>query len=198
MASPLTNVDVGEKLRQLANLLEIGGEPVFRVSAYRKAADSIEALPESVWAIRDRGEQQTVPGVGKGIADHLRELYETGTMAALEAAQEKVPLSVTELLSVPDIGPKRARQLFEQAGIASLDQLRAAAAAGALAGVAGLGPKGAQRIVEGLANLSAPDLRIPLPAARRLGLDLVGQLTAVAPEIERIELAGSIRRFRET
>jgi DNA polymerase (family 10) len=198
MPSTLTNADAAKRLRQLADLLEIGGEPVFRVIAYRKAADAIEALPDSVVALIRRGETRTIPGVGKGIADHLRELYETGTMQLLEEAQQRVPLSVTELLTVPDIGPKRAKQLYEYAGIANLAQLREAAAAGALTGIPGLGPKGAQRIMESLASLQEPDLRLPLPAARRQGEDLIGLLRAVSPEIEQITLAGSIRRFRET
>lgn len=195
---PMTNAEAARKLRQLADLLEIGGEPVFRVGAYRRAAETIESLPESVAALKERGELQTIPGVGKGIADHLRELYDTGTMAALEQAQQAVPLSVTELLTVPDIGPKRARQLFEHAGIANLEQLREAVAAGALKGVPGLGPKGAQRIAEGLAAMVEPDLRMPLPVARRLGEDLIALLRRAAPAIQRIELAGSVRRFRET
>src|SRR4051794_33047330 len=125
MANNMTNTDVSKKLRLLADLLEIGGEPVFRVIAYRKAAESIEALPESVWTVSQRGELQSIPGVGKGIADHLRELADTGTMASLEAVTQRIPESVAELLAVPDIGPKRARSLYEQAGIDSLEALRA-------------------------------------------------------------------------
>jgi DNA polymerase (family 10) len=120
MTERLTNADVAIRLRRLADLLEIGGEPVYRVAAYRKAADSIESLPEAVAALHDRGALQTIPGVGKGIAGYIHELFETGTMQVLEEAQKIVPIGVTELLAVPDVGPKRARQLYEHAGITSV------------------------------------------------------------------------------
>ncbi|MCC6791336.1 MAG: DNA polymerase/3'-5' exonuclease PolX, partial [Thermomicrobiales bacterium] len=198
MTETFTNADVAKKFRTLADLLEIGGMPVFRVAAYRRAAESIESLPEAVAALKRRGELQSIPGVGKGIADHINELFNPGTMLSLEEAQREVPIGVTELLTVPEIGPKRARQLFQHAGIASLAQLKEAVAAGALVGVPGLGPKGAQRIADALRTMVAPDDRMPLPLARRLGLDLIALLRERVPQLEQIELAGSIRRFRET
>src|SRR5215216_4292877 len=198
MAERLTNADIANRLRQLADLLEIGGEPIYRVSAYRKAADSIETLPEAVASLNERGALQTIPGVGKGIAGYIHELFETGTMQVLEDAQQIVPIGVTELLKVPDVGPKRARQLYQYAGIQSVEQLREAVAAGALAGIPGLGPKGAQRIADALRTMSDPDQRLPLPLARRLGMDLIALLQSRVDGLEQIELAGSIRRFRET
>lgn len=198
MNESLTNADVASRLRLLADLLEIRGEPVYRVAAYRRAAESIEALPEPVAALKRRGELQTIPGVGKGIAEHINTLFDTGTLPALEEAQREVPVGVAELLTVPEIGPKRARQLYQHAGIASLEQLREGAASGLLSTVPGLGPKGAQRIVDALRTMIGPDARLPLPLARRLGLDLIALLRAQVPDLEQIELAGSIRRFRET
>lgn len=198
MAHVVTNAEAAGALRQLADLLEIGGEPVYRVVAFRRAAENIDALSESISVLRDRGELLSINGVGKGIAEKLTQLIDTGTMADLEEAAKAVPVSVTELLTVPDIGPKRARQLFEQAGITSLAELRTAVAAGTLTGVAGLGPKGAQRIADALASMTEPDARMPLPAARRLGNELISLLREACPAVEQIELAGSIRRYRET
>lgn len=198
MASGITNTDAARALRQLADLLEIGGEPVYRVVAYRRAAENIDSLSESLSVLHDRGALTSIPGIGKGIAEKLAELLDSGRMKELDEIQERVPLSVTELLTVPDIGPKRAKTLFTEAGITSLAQLKEAVAAGRLAGLSGLGAKGAQRIADALASMSEPDLRIPLPLARRFGNELIAMLKEAAPGLEQIELAGSIRRYRET
>ena len=198
MAGVPTNAEAATTLRRLADLLAIGGEPIYRVAAYRRAAESIEALPEAVAALRARGELESINGVGKGIAQSLEELIDTGRLGELDAAAAVIPIGVTELLAVPDVGPKRARQLYQHLGIDSLADLRQAVETGRLAEVPGLGPKGAQRIADGLRSMVDPDQRLPLPVARRLGLDVIDQLRQRAPGIERIELAGSIRRFRET
>jgi DNA polymerase (family 10) len=198
MSDTLTNAEIANKLRLLANLLEIGGEPSFRLSAYRKAADNIDALPEGLAEIRARHELESIPSVGKAIAQKIEDLLDTGMMNALEKAEAVIPPGVAELLAVPDVGPKRARQLYEIGGIANLVQLREAAASGALKSMSFLGPKGSQRIVAALGSMGEPDARIPLPVAVRLGKDLIALLLERCPEIEQIELTGSIRRFRET
>ena len=198
MTDTMTNIEIANKLRLLANLLEIGGEPGFKVSAYRKAAENIDALPEGLAAIRARGELEEIPGVGKGIAVKIGDLLDTGTMNALEKAQAVIPAGGAELLAVPDVGPKRARQLFEEGGIGNLAQLKEAAASGALNNLAVLGAKGAQRIATALSTMGEPDTRIPLPVAVRLGNELIALLRERCPEITEIELTGSIRRFRET
>jgi DNA polymerase (family 10) len=198
MSDVLTNNEIANKLRLLADLLEIGGEAAVKLIAYRRAADNIDALPEGLAAIRSRHALLDIPGVGKGIAEKIENLLDTGTMNALEKAQAVIPVGVAELLAVPDVGPKRARQLFEQGGIASLAQLREASASGELAKMAFLGPKGAQRITVALSTMGEPDTRIPLPLAIRLGNELIAALRERCPEITEIELTGSIRRFRET
>jgi DNA polymerase (family X) len=193
-----TNAEVAAALRRLADLLEIKGETVFRVVSYRRAAESIEQMGESLAAIRERGDLRKIPGVGPAIADKIVDVLDTGTIRQLDRLQKEIPAGVAELLAVPDVGPKRAYQLYKQLGIDSLEALRAAVEAGRLTEMDGLGPKGAQRIADGLKAMQAPDDRLPLPVARRLGQALIAQLRERAPAVTRVELAGSLRRMRDT
>src|SRR4051812_12438756 len=124
MPKPTSNAEAAEKLNLLADLLEIKGESGFRVGAYRRAAEGVARLSEPLRAIRERGELEDLPGVGPSIARKISELLDTGTISRLEEVEREVPPGVARLLSVPDIGPKRARLLWEEAGVDDLDALR--------------------------------------------------------------------------
>jgi DNA polymerase (family X) len=129
------------------------------------------------------------PVVGDQVAPAL--------MLALREVEAQFPPGVASLLSVPGIGPRRARALYQTLGIDSLDALRAALAAGRL-GAAGIGPREAERIAAGLTALQATDERLPLATAQALGRDVMRLLTERVPAIRHIALAGSLRRMRET
>lgn len=193
-----TNADVARSLRQLADLLEIQSDTIFRVNAYRRAADNVEHLTEGLAAIRARGELRTIPGVGKAIAEKIEDLLETGRLRQLDRLEAEIPIGVAELLTVPDIGPKRAALLFQHLGIDNLDALRNAIDEGKLTTVPGLGAKGAERIAAGLRSMVTDDRRLPLPVAVRLGEDLIERFRAMVPSVRQMELAGSARRCRET
>lgn len=198
MAGTMTNAEIAGAIGLLADLLEIQGESAFRVGAYRRAVEAIESLSEPLPMIRERGELEVIPGVGHAIAAKIAELLDTGAMRRLTEAEAEIPPGVAELLAVPGIGPKRARRLHAELGIDGLDALRGALEDGRAEKVLGSGEvKRIARSVEGLRGAD-DDGRLPLGEARRLGLDLIAQLRDVVPGIERIELAGSVRRFRET
>jgi DNA polymerase (family 10) len=198
MPEQMTNPEVAATFRLLADLLSIRGESVYRVGAYRRAAESIGGLSESLQAIKRRGELEEIPGVGKDIAQKIAELLDTGTFKLLQEVEAQFPPGVASLLSVPGVGPKRARELYEGAGIDSLDALRAALVDGRLAAAPGIGPAVAQRIEEGLRSIVAQDTRLPLGTARARGLELMRQLAERAPGLGHLELAGSVRRFQDT
>ena len=198
MSQRMTNPEVAAVFRRLADLLEIRGDPVYKVTAYRRASESILSLPEPVQAVRQRGELEAIPGVGKAIEQKIEDLLDTGSFKLLDEVRAELPAGLAELLAVPEIGPKRARLLYKELGVDGLDALRRALAEGRLDGVKGLGPRGAQRIAEGIRALPVADSRVPLGQARAAGQELIAALLARAPEIRRLELAGSARRFRET
>ncbi|MDP9383032.1 MAG: DNA polymerase/3'-5' exonuclease PolX [Chloroflexota bacterium] len=197
MTQPTSNREVAAVFRSLADLLEIRGEAPFKLTAYRRAAESIAQLPEPIAAVRSRHELEQLPGVGKAIAQKIEDLLDTGTFRLLDEVQAEIPPGVAELLQVPEVGPKRARLLYRELGIGSLEDLRTAVADGRLAGVGGLGPRGAQRIAEGLRALQAPDERIPLGVALPLAQELAALVRQASPYARRVEIAGSTRRFRD-
>jgi DNA polymerase (family 10) len=196
MAREMTNGEVAATFRLLADLLAIRGDSIYKVNAYRRAAESIAALAEPIAAVRLRGLGE-ITGVGKEIAQKIGDLLDTGTFRLLDEVKGEIPPGVATLLAVPGIGPKRARALYQSLGIDSLDALRAALAEGRLA-TAGVGAGEAARIATALGSLQVDDDRLPLGVARALGLDLIAALRERVPAIRKIELAGSIRRMRET
>jgi len=198
MSRTLTNADAAASFRLLADLLSIRGESSFRVEAYRRAAESIEPLPEPLETIRERGELTEIPGVGKEIAQKIGDLLDTGTFPQLRQVEAEFPAGVATLLAVPGVGPKRARTLYTELGIDSLDALRAAIDEHKLDTVAGLGAGFAKRTGDALRTVDLSEQRQPLGVARQRGLELVEQLRAQAPHIAHIELVGSMRRFRDT
>jgi DNA polymerase (family 10) len=196
MARTMTNAEVAATFRRLADLLAIRGEDAYRDGAYRRAA-SIGQTPESIAALRQRGRLQEIPGVGAEIAQKIADLLDTGYFRLLREVEAQFPPGIASLLSVPGIGPRRARALYQTLGIDSLDALRAALAEGRL-GAAGIGPREAERIAAGLTSLQATDERLPLATAQALGRDVLRQLSERVPAIRHIALAGSLRRMRET
>jgi len=192
-----TNADVAAIFQTIADLLEIKGENIYKILAYRKAADSLNSLGRDVNELWREGELQTIPGVGKAIAEKIDELLTTGRLRFLEELESEVPLSLIDLLRVPDVGPKKAAMLWRQAGISSLPELEAAARAGKLRGLPGIGEKAEARILSGIEALGRRTNRIPLgqayPIAQQLREFLLG-----LPEVQAVEVGGSLRRMRAT
>jgi DNA polymerase (family 10) len=198
MAGPQSNAEVAATFRLLADLLSLRGESIYKVNAYRRAAESIAALPEPITAVRARGALDDIPGVGKEIALKIEQLLDTGSFPLLDEVQTEYPRSVAELLAVPGIGPKRAAALYKALGIDSKAALQRALEEGRIAAAPGFGPTFAERIAAALKTLDAADTRVPLGVARPLALQLIAALRERVPAITHIETAGSIRRFRET
>lgn len=196
-----TNTDVAALLDQVAARLQILGANRFRVIAFQNAAESIRTLGRSINQVYADGELRAIPGVGKGIADALTELFETGHVAEFDELAALVPDGVIEMMQVPDMGPKKAKRLWEELGIASVPELKAAAEAGELSQLKGFGKKSEQKILKGVELLSQRgDERTPLGDARPLALMLMDDLRQALPAdaIQRMEIAGSLRRWRET
>jgi DNA polymerase (family 10) len=105
----MKNADVSNLLENIADLLEIKGETIFRVRAYRDAARAIESLSEPVEDVLERGEICEIPGIGESIAQKVREYLETGRSTYYESLQEEVSPGLASLLTVPGVGPKKAR-----------------------------------------------------------------------------------------
>jgi DNA polymerase (family 10) len=197
----LSNTEIAAQLRLIADMLQIKGENRFRVLAFKNAAESIENLGQDLYSLHDAGELTAIPAVGKGIAADIGQLLETGRIDFLEQLKLDVPLGVVEMMSVPDVGPKKAARLWRELGVADIDQLKAAAEAQQVRTLKGFGAKSEAKILKGIELLEQrKDERTPLGVARPTVLQLVRELRSALPAqaLTRIEIAGSVRRWRET
>ena len=195
---PVQNVEISAVLTRLADLLEIEGENPFRIRAYRNAARLIETHSRSLARMLAQGEDLTeLPGIGDALAKKIKEIVDTGRLAALEKEQGKLPQELTQLLDIPGIGPKRVHILFEQLKIKDRDDLLRAARRGIIREVPGFGAKTETRIREYLATRHATAARVPISVAEQLVRPLIDSLQSV-PGVNAVTPAGSYRRRVET
>jgi DNA polymerase (family 10) len=193
----MNNRDVAEILRQIAAMLKIKGENVYKRLAYERAADNIEGLGQSLESIWEREALRQVPGIGKAIEAKIDELFRTGKMTYYEELQKEIPFGVVALMNIPGVGPKTARLIWDELGLTSLTEVAQAAQAGLLRDLPGLGQRSEARILEGIAALEERSDRIPLGVAWPVALEVMAALGEAAP-VQSVKTAGSLRRMRET
>ena len=193
----MNNVELAQTFEKIADLLEIKGEVIYVTLAYRRAAESLRTLGQEADAYRVTQPLTSIPGIGKAIAEKITELLDTGKLGFLEKLEAEVPVSLLEILEVPDVGPKKVALFWKQAGITSLNALEMAAQERQLRSLPGMGEKSEQRILEGIAALRRRSHRMTLGVARPIGLRWIEWLRA-QPCVQQAEFAGSLRRWRST
>ncbi|GAP15436.1 DNA polymerase IV [Longilinea arvoryzae] len=193
----MNNEEVAAIFERIADLSEIKGEIIYKTLAYRKAADSIRNLGADVEAIHREGKLLDIPGVGKAIAEKIDELLTTGKLNFLLKLEQEVPPTLVDLLKVPDIGPKKAAMFWKKGGITTLAELEAAARAGKLRGLPGMGEKSEARIISGLEALARRSKRLSIGVALPIAIRWVEWLRKL-PGVEQAEAAGSLRRRKIT
>ena len=197
-ARKLDNAAVAQAFEDIADLLEIRGENPFRIRAYRNAARTVQGLPDEAAALVARGKDLSAfPGIGEDLAAKIADLATTGSTALLEDLKKQFPPGLVELLRVPGLGPKRVALLHKKLRIDDLAGLKAAVAAGKLEKIAGLGPKLVDQLTAAVAPAAAPARRYTLAEAAAEAEPLAAYLRK-EPGVERVEIAGSYRRGRET
>ena len=187
-----TNEAVAALLREYAELLAITGGDPFRARNYEKAAKAVAGYPEDI-GLMPAAALTTIPGVGKSIAAKITEYEQTGTIAAVDQLRTRIPPGVRDLTRVPGLGPKRALALSTELGIASVEDLETALAAGRLRDLPGFGVKSEERIQRGLTVMTHG--RVLLNVAMNTATEIIA---ALAGHTERVTYAGSLRRMRET
>ena len=192
------NEDIAAIFDEMADLLEIEDANPFRVRAYRNAARSVRSLGRELAEMVAKGEDLTqLPGIGKDLAAKIVERVQTGKVRALEKLHRKVPASLEDLLHIPGLGPKRVRLLFDELSIETLEQLAEAARAGRLQALPGFGAKTEQRIIDAIVAHRTQERRFLYSVARQYAEPLAAYL-GETPGVERVVIAGSYRRGRET
>lgn len=193
----LSNREIADIFERCADMLQIRGDNIHRVLSYRRAAETIRALPRDLRVISKEGSLTQLPHIGKTIAAKIDEMLDTGELDFYNRLKVEIPEGLVDMMHINGVGPKKAKLFWERLNITSVNSLQQAAEENKLAALPGMGKKSQQKILDGIAALSRQTGRTSigaaLPAARRI-LDLLLEL----PEALEGEIAGSIRRGRET
>jgi DNA polymerase (family 10) len=194
----MSNEEAARLLEEYADLLELRGESIHRLNAYRRGAASVRQSVRSLPELKAEGKLRSLPGVGEAIESKLAEIVDTGSFHQYDELREQMPPSLATLLDVPEIGAKTAMRLYRELGVADLDGLEQAARAGRLRSLPGFGERSEQRILEGIADLRQRGTRMPLGEALPVAERLLASLQAATPAVRRADLGGSLRRMQET
>jgi DNA polymerase (family 10) len=194
----MKNSEVAKVFQDIADLLELKGENVFKIRAYQKAARAIEYYPRELKVMIDEGKDlQSITGVGEAIAKKTIELITTGKLGYYENLKAEFPQGITTLLAIPGIGPKTANKLSSELGVSSVDELERAISEGRVAKLFRLGDKTADNILHQIQALRRKDQRIPIGEALPIVEEIIATLHSI-PGVKNLTPAGSLRRFRET
>jgi len=194
---PIQNAEIAALLDQTAELLEIEGANPFRVRAYRRAARTIEGLPQSAACLVAAGrELSELPGIGEDLAGKIAQIIKTGHFAALDALKKELPGELGAIAALPGLGPKRVKRLYDELGVRSIADLRAAVEGGRLRKLKGFGEKIEQKLLAALEKPTAA-ARFKLSATEAEAETLVALLKPAVGD-GQVVAAGSYRRRRDT
>ena len=193
----MKNREIADIFNRLADILEIRGEDFFRVNTYRRVARMIEDLSADVAALVESGEILDIKGIGKGTVAGIEEYLETGGMRRYEEARKSIPKGLVELLSIPGLGPKTIGLLWRELDVKSIKSLKRTLRGRKILELPGIGPKKVENIEAGIRVHESRSGRLTLGTVLPAALATVAELRE-ATGIDEIEVAGSIRRGRET
>ncbi|MGM0558474.1 MAG: DNA polymerase/3'-5' exonuclease PolX [Myxococcota bacterium] len=184
-------------LSEVAALSQIKGVNRFKVRAFENAVRTIEGLADPIEEYIERGEVESLSGIGKSIAEDIRQIAETGTCEIHDHLLSELDPGLLDLLKIQGLGPKRIKKIYEELGVSNLATMKDAAAEGRIQQLSGLGKKTEQKILTEIDRLAKYTGRRPLPEARAVAESIVEDLEELEG-LRRIAIAGSIRRGRET
>lgn len=189
----MTKKDVIQLLEKIAIYMELNGENTFKVSAYRKAAQSLEIDERSLDEIKDVTE---LKGIGKGVGEVISEYRETGTSSTLKELQRLVPEGLIPLMKIQGLGSKKIAKLYKELNITDKESLQEACEAGKVSELSGFAKKTEQNILEAVKALGAKKDHYPIDLMRHLNKDIMTYLEQLE-EVEHYSEAGSFRRYKE-
>ncbi|MGX0082689.1 DNA polymerase (family X) [Staphylococcus hominis] len=189
----MTKKDVIQLLEKIAIYMELNGENTFKVSAYRKAAQSLEIDERSLDEIKDVTE---LKGIGKGVGEVISEYRETGTSSTLKELQRLVPEGLISLMKIQGLGSKKIAKLYKELNITDKESLQEACEAGKVSELSGFAKKTEQNILEAVKALGAKKDHYPIDLMRHLNKDIMTYLEQLE-EVEHYSEAGSFRRYKE-
>ena len=193
----MRNADVAAMLNRVADLLEIKGENFFKIRAYREAVRQLDNLTTEVEKLIKEGRLKEIPGIGEAMEKKIVEFVTSGQLEFLTRLESEVPPALLELTRVPGLGPRTAKDIYDALGILSLDALEEAAQTHRLLLVRGIKARTEENILKGIAMLKRTEGRRFFPEGWILADSLLTTLRSM-PGVLRAEIAGSVRRARET
>ena len=193
----MKNAELSALFEQMADVMEILGEARFRINSYKKVSRVIAELPADVEDMLTSGVLAKLPGIGKSSLAKIEEFVKTGTITAYKELLKKIPSTLLELLTIPGMGPKGVKSVYEQLNVTSIAELKKAIESGSLAELSGFGEKKAAAIAKGITFLETSTGRIRLDQALEAA-EMVTRLLDNYDENLTIQTAGSLRRRAET
>lgn len=195
---PVHNTEIADIFDRLADLLDIEGENAYRVRAYRNAARVVRDHSQSMVHLLEEGKDLSeLPSIGEDLADKIKTIVETGTLPLLEEVEERHPESLSELMKLPGLGPKRIKTLHHELEIDTPKDLEKAAKQGKLRELEGFGEKTEEKIKEAIKSRRDEERRVRLADAQEIAESLLEYLKETKG-VKDIEIAGSYRRRKET
>lgn len=195
---PILNTDIADIFNKIGDLLDIQGANPFRIRAYRNAARTVSSLPRNMSDMIEEGTDPTnLPGIGKDLAEKIREIVKTGSLSALEEIEAKIPSGLNKLFKISGLGPKRVRALYRNLDVRDLKGLKKAAETGKIHELKGFGRKMERSILEDLEQMEGKEERIKLIKAEKRAKPLLAYLKKTKG-VKEVVVAGSFRRRKET
>ncbi|MFC1666885.1 DNA polymerase/3'-5' exonuclease PolX [Candidatus Omnitrophota bacterium] len=193
----MKNQKIANIFRQIAQILEIKGENPFRIRAYEHAARNIESIPEDIEVFVSEGRVRTISGIGKDLEEKIKEIVSEGRLQYLEDLKKDVPKGLIDILSIPGVGPKTAKLLYEKLGIQDIVMLERVAHSGKIKKLPGMKQKTEENILRGIELLKMGRDRMDLKTAMDVANSFIAQLKK-SKEVKKINPAGSLRRMKDT
>ena len=195
----MNNAQIAEVFDKISSLSQLKGESVFVIRAYQRAAHTIERSPVELEQYVGEGKDlKELDGIGDAIAKKIRELLDTGHLEFYETLKAEFPPGLLEIMDIPGVGPKTALRLVDELGVSTMDDLEQAIEDGRVEQMSRLGKKAADNILRHLRTLRTKDRRMPIGQASYTARSIMDALRRRSPSIQKLESAGSLRRFEET
>ncbi|MEC8330114.1 MAG: helix-hairpin-helix domain-containing protein, partial [Verrucomicrobiota bacterium] len=189
--------DIVTILEQIAVLLELKGDNPFKIRAYISGARVLETMEEELDHLIENGQLGAVKGIGTALVDKIETLHATGELEYYTKLRASVAPGLIEMLEIPGLGGKKVKRLHDALGIDTIPDLQAACQEGRVESLKGFGKKSAAKILTGISNRASYAKRHLWWEAAKIAKPILENLRNL-PEVERVEVAGSLRRLRET
>ena len=193
----MINNEIAQAFRHIADILEIKGDNVFRIRAYQRAAQNIDGLAEDIQNYIDEDRLFVIPGIGKDLAEKIKEYASTGKIKFYSELKKTIPEGMLELLDIPSVGPKTAKLLLDKLGIKNIKGLQNAIDKDNLKEIPGIKEKTVENILKGIQLVKKGKERMNLAQAAFVASEFLEALKSL-PAIKSISVAGSLRRQKET